>query len=99
MRIACSVRRAQSRPRRAQVPSPTIGILNPLVSIVGAKANFPFSPAITRALPHRGVVLSSQARWSHHHYGVSHFGACGGLTTRILVALSFFRSAISEFES
>src|SRR5262249_39248108 len=30
------------------------------------------------------------------HYGVSHFGACGGLTTRMFVALSFFSSAISE---
>src|SRR4029079_11453728 len=32
-------------------------------------------------------------------HGVSHFGACGGLTTRILVALSFLSSAISESES
>src|SRR6185437_7607689 len=28
-------------------------------------------------------------------HGVSHTGACGGLTTRILVSLSFFNSAIS----
>src|SRR5262249_18537918 len=33
------------------------------------------------------------------HYGVSHFGACGGFTTRILVALSFLSSAISASES
>src|SRR5262249_55518337 len=33
------------------------------------------------------------------HYGVSHFGACGGLTTRMFVALSFLSSAISESES
>lgn len=32
-------------------------------------------------------------------HGVSHFGACGGLTTRILVALSFLSSAISASES
>src|SRR5262249_4087707 len=33
------------------------------------------------------------------HYGVSHFGACGGLTTRMFVALSFLSSAISASES
>src|SRR5215470_16331203 len=31
--MACSVSRAQSRPRNAHVPSPTSGILNPLISI------------------------------------------------------------------
>src|SRR3989304_4835056 len=31
--------------------------------------------------------------------GVSHCGACGGLTTRILVALSFLSSAISASDS
>src|SRR6185437_6644728 len=33
------------------------------------------------------------------HQGVSHTGACGGLTTRILVALSFLSSAISASSS
>jgi hypothetical protein len=33
------------------------------------------------------------------HYGVSHFGACGGLTTRMFVAFSFLSSAISASES
>ena len=33
------------------------------------------------------------------HQGVSHTGACGGLTTRMLVALSFLSSAISASDS
>ena len=33
------------------------------------------------------------------HHGVSHIGACGGFTTRILVALSFLSSAISASDN
>src|SRR5262245_66079042 len=69
--MACSVRRAQSRPRKAHVPSPTIGILKPLASTVRIALCLAFvlmGRAFSRGVPFRCV------RGVHHaHVGCVEF--------------------------
>jgi len=64
-----------------------------------ASSQGPGAKADNRDAETFGLDRRSKFARRRTHYGVSHFGACGGLTTRMSVALSFLSSAISESES
>ena len=64
-----------------------------------ASSQGPGAKADNRDAETFGLDRRSKFARRRTHYGVSHFGACGGLTTRMFVALSFLSSAISASES
>src|SRR5450631_4177446 len=74
MRIACSTMRAQSRPRSAQVPRPTIGMRKPLAStafIESHDLSFSFGDIIGEAAQEQGLH-SGRAAQAMRNHGVRH---------------------------
>src|SRR3979409_2487322 len=71
MRIACSTSRAQSRPRNAQVPRPTVGMRKPLASttlILTRSLSFSFSDVICKTKQVQCLAPCCTARTRGNHW-------------------------------
>src|SRR4029453_13977951 len=95
IRMACSVRRAQSRPRKAHVPSPRIGILKPLASPVCIALLLVFAimgRPLSRRIPFRcmwGIYDAYVGRVEFLEFG--HFGVRKAKVEYVDILFQVFR--------